>query len=84
MIPDLTFSLDSELITTVVILSLWSLPWKGYALWRAARLSHRGWFIALLVINTAAILEIIYIFFIAKRAQPEAIKSHAATSIDTA
>ncbi len=47
---------------------LWVLPWKGYAMWHAARLSHKKWFIALLVLNTLAILDIIYIFFVAKKA----------------
>ncbi len=51
----------------LALLVLWTLPWKGYALWTAARLKHRGWFVALLVLNTLAILEIIYIFHVAKK-----------------
>lgn len=39
----------------------WSVIWKGLALWRAARLRQVGWYIALLVINTAGIFEIIYL-----------------------
>jgi len=46
---------------------LWTLPWKGVALWKASRNSHKKWFIALLVINTLAILEIVYIFFFSKK-----------------
>jgi len=46
---------------------LWTLPWKGVALWKAARNSHKKWFVVLLVINTLAILEIVYIFFFAKK-----------------
>lgn len=46
---------------------LWTLPWKGVALWKAARNEHKWWFIALLVLNTLAILEIIYIFFFSKK-----------------
>ena len=53
-------------IWIVILLALWVLPWKGYALWSAARLSHKWWFLILLVVNTLAILDIIYIFFIAK------------------
>jgi len=49
------------------IILLWILVWKGYALWTAAGAKHRGWFIALLIINTFGILEIFYIFFIAKK-----------------
>jgi len=45
---------------------LWTLPWKGIALWKAARNGHKKWFIVLLVANTLAILEIIYIFYFSK------------------
>lgn len=45
----------------------WVLPWKGVALWRAAKLSDKWWFIVLLVLNTLAILDILYIYFISKR-----------------
>jgi len=47
-----------------VAVMLWSLPWKGIALWKAARRGRLGWFVALLIINTAGLLEIIYIFFV--------------------
>jgi lipoprotein signal peptidase len=43
------------------------LPWKGVALWRAAINNHKGWFVALLLLNTLAILEIIYIFVFSKK-----------------
>jgi len=48
---------------------LWVLPWKGVALWRSARNGHKKWFIALLVINTMALLEIVYIFYFSKPKQ---------------
>ncbi|MBI2610771.1 hypothetical protein HYW60_02435 [Candidatus Kaiserbacteria bacterium] len=44
----------------------WSLFWKGFALWHAAKRSEKWWFIAFLVINTVGILEIVYLFFVAK------------------
>ena len=47
--------------------ALWTLPWKGVALWRAAKRGEKKWFVALLVFNTLAILEIVYIFFFSKR-----------------
>lgn len=43
-------------------LIVWSLFWKGWALWRAAKNDSKGWFIALLILNTLGILEILYIF----------------------
>lgn len=48
------------------LLMAWVLPWKGFALWTAARNSHKGWFIAILLINTLALLDIFYLIFIAK------------------
>jgi hypothetical protein len=43
------------------------LPWKAWALWRAAQLKQKVWFVVLLVLNTMGILEIIYLFVISKK-----------------
>ena len=51
----------------IIILVLWVLPWKGYSLWTTVKRAHKGWFVALLILNTFSILDIIYIFFIAKK-----------------
>jgi len=51
----------------IPLLVLWTVPWKGVALWRSARNSHKAWFIVLLIVNTLAILEIIYIFGFSKK-----------------
>ncbi|MDD4989042.1 MAG: DUF5652 family protein [Candidatus Pacebacteria bacterium] len=40
---------------------------KGYALWNAAKRDERGWFIALLIVNTLGILEIVYLVFVVKK-----------------
>lgn len=48
---------------------VWTLPWKGIALWKAARSGHKIWFIALLIVNTLAILEIVYIFIFSRKVQ---------------
>jgi len=53
----------------LIVLLLWSLPWKAVALWKAARRGEKIWFIVLLVINTLALLEILYIFIFSKRTQ---------------
>lgn len=44
-------------------LILWSIVWKGLALWHAAKKDHIWWFLAFLVINTAGVLEIGYLLF---------------------
>ena len=50
-------------IWVLVALAIWTLPWKGYALWKSARRGEKWWFVALLLVNLFAILEIVYIFF---------------------
>lgn len=50
-----------------ILLSIvWTLPWKGVALWKAAKKGHKAWFIAILIINTFGLLEILYFFFLSK------------------
>jgi len=51
----------------IFLILLWTLPWKGIALWRAAGNKHRWWFIAIFLVNTLAIMEIIYIFGFSKK-----------------
>lgn len=51
----------------LILITLWTLPWKGVALWKSAQTKDKWWFIALLVVNTAALLDILYIFFFSKR-----------------
>ncbi len=48
---------------------VWTMPWKGVALWRAAGNKHLWWFIAIFLLNTLAILEIIYIFAFSRKKQ---------------
>ncbi|MDO8469488.1 MAG: DUF5652 family protein [bacterium] len=53
--------------TVLLLILAWTIPWKGVALWKAARQSNQKWFIVLLVVNTLAILDILYIFVFSKR-----------------
>ncbi len=46
---------------------IWALFWKGYSLWIASKNDQKKWFVALLILNTMSILEIFYIFYIAKK-----------------
>ena len=48
------------------LLAIWSLFWGGLALWKSARNNDRYWFLALLLIHTAGILDILYLFVFAK------------------
>lgn len=60
----------------ILLVILWSVVWKGLALWHAARRGEYWWFMALLVINTLGILEIIYLFVIAKLKIDELFSKH--------
>ncbi|MEK7081013.1 MAG: DUF5652 family protein [Patescibacteria group bacterium] len=59
------FFMNSSWIFLPVV--VWILFWKGCSLWIAAKNDQKGWFLALLVFNTVGILEIIYIFYVAKK-----------------
>ncbi len=63
--PVLLISPGMKILLALII--IWSLVWKGVALWKAARNNNRNWFIIMLIINTAGILEIIYILTINKK-----------------
>ena len=54
-----------------ILLVIWTTVWKGLALWKSARLSNKWWFIALLIINTVGILEILYLFIFSKKDKEE-------------
>lgn len=52
-------------------LAIWTIIWKGTALWKAAQNKSVSWFVVLLLVNTMGILEIIYIFFFSKKNNDE-------------
>lgn len=60
----------------IISVVMWTLVWKGFALWRAAGLRQKYWFIALLLINTLGILEIIYLFGVARNYKVEIIEQN--------
>lgn len=55
----------------ILLTLLWTIPWKGVALWKAAQNKHLKWFIAILILNTFAGLEILYIFIFSKKKKVE-------------
>lgn len=56
-----------ENLILILLVIVWSLFWKGYALWTSAHRREKIWFVAILVVNTAGILELIYLFGFAKK-----------------
>ena len=48
----------------IFALIIWSLVWKGLAMWKAAKNGSKWWFVIMLIVNTVGILDIIYYFFV--------------------
>ncbi|MFM6974693.1 MAG: DUF5652 family protein [Agromyces sp.] len=59
--------LPGGILAAIIVLGIWSAVWKGFALYRAGSLRNVGWFTALFLLNTAGILEILYLFIFSKR-----------------
>ena len=55
-----------KLAPIFALIMVWTLFWKGLALWHSARRKEPWWFVALLLLNTCGIVEIIYLFAFAK------------------
>lgn len=56
----------------ILALALWTTVIKAFALWHAARSGQLAWFIALLVVNSLGILELVYLLAFRKDTRPGA------------
>ncbi|KKP87178.1 MAG: hypothetical protein UR90_C0012G0004 [Parcubacteria group bacterium GW2011_GWC1_35_8] len=63
--------LPPSVVILIMLLVIWTLPWKIYSLWLAAKHDHKKWFVAIVLLNTIGILEIFYIRKIAKKSWAE-------------
>ncbi len=61
----------------LALLLIWSIAWKGLALWKSAREGSKIWFIVFLVVNTAGILEILYTYVFSKKPGMPSSTHHA-------
>ena len=60
-----------------VVIMIWSVIIKAIAMWRAARNSHKAWYVVMLLINTAGILEVIYLLTDGKKSSKAESKTEA-------
>ena len=65
------------------LVSIWSLVWKGLALWKSSKKNNLIWFIVLLIFNTLGILEILYIFVFSKISKKNKLKKEPKTKKDS-
>ena len=74
-----------------LIVTLWSLVWKALAVWHAARNRQKIWFVALLLIHTWGILDIIYLVWFKKNGNvagdehllPASVRKHVPEAISS-
>ena len=56
-----TYNLN-PLVIGFFLISIVDVAMRGWGMWRAARMEKRWWFITLLVVNSATILPIIFLW----------------------
>lgn len=58
--------------TQLLVLLIWTVIWKGIALWKCGRNNQIRWFIAILILNTVGLLPIAYILWFQKKQNNDA------------
>ncbi len=58
----------------IAVVLVWSLIWKGLGLWKAAGLRQKYWFLAILIVNSFGILEIVYLLTVAPKYKVEVVE----------
>lgn len=76
------FKEHPEAVAPVVAIGVWGLIWKAFALYRAGSNRSPGWFVALLLLNTVGILEMLYLFVFGKKKRPSAQIDQRSDSVD--
>jgi uncharacterized membrane protein YiaA len=59
-------TLPNNTLLILFIAIIWDLAWKGIGMWNAAERGQKGWFIAILLINSIGIIPIVYITWFKK------------------
>jgi len=70
-------SIIADNLELFIFASICALFLKGLAVWKAAQLSHRWWFIILFLVNDIGILEVIYLYFVARKYSVEVESENA-------
>lgn len=53
----------ASFLIALIVVSLWTLVWKGLGLWHSGKNQQKGWFVVMLILNTAGLLPIIYLIW---------------------
>jgi methionyl-tRNA synthetase len=77
MTPGLGFHFFASILLFAVL--VWSIVWKGLALWKSARNDNNIWFVVFLVVNTMGILEILYLYVFSKKKSTPVLREQPPT-----
>jgi len=73
--PNHQIVISPHALMIILALALWESVWRLIAFWKAARHNQMAWFIVMAILNTAGILEIIYLAFFQKVDREHVAKS---------
>jgi hypothetical protein len=58
---------SGQFLLPTILIAIWTLYWKGRALYRAGKNQEKAWFVVLLLVNTLGLLDILYLYVFSKR-----------------
>ncbi|MEK6923245.1 MAG: DUF5652 family protein [Nanoarchaeota archaeon] len=58
----INFIISAYFLPVIVITIVWDLFWKAWGLWISSQRKEKIWFVLILIINSAGILPIIYLW----------------------
>jgi len=70
------YEIEPQALTILILLAIWETLWKGFALWKSAKKNQLGWFLVILILNTAGILPILYLNFFGEKQKPSKSKKN--------
>ena len=62
----MTSAMPDWMMPVLMLAVIWSLFWKGLALWHAAKKGNKVWFVILLLVNSLGALDAFYLFYVEK------------------
>ena len=75
------YQYPATFLAMLVLLSAWEMVWKGFGLWHSAQNKQKGWYIAMLLLNTAGLLPIFYLLWFKPKQKREMPLKQATKSV---
>lgn len=80
--PEVANLFGEASLLVMFLIFVWSAVWKAIALWKASKENSKPWFIALFVINTMGILEILYIYVFSRMSKKNTLPASETSKIE--